>query len=114
MGRMRLLRAVSLNTLPGLTAVGWLGLSMAKKLRSLELQNVHPGLDGFAHLAKCESLDSVLFLNCVPTSDELAAIGKMKHLKTFKVGGAELSENSIASLKAALPKLIIEVDGKRQ
>jgi hypothetical protein len=111
MGGMRSLRQVSLSTLPGLTAAGWLGLSKARQLRSLELEKVHPGPDGFAHLAKCQSLDSLEFRYALPTDEELQVIRTMKHLRTFKVSGAIFSDDFIASLKAALPNLIIHVNG---
>lgn len=114
MGEMPSLRLVRLASTPGLTAAGWLGLSKARQLHRLELDRIHPGPDGFAQLAKCGSLEYLQLNRFLPTDEELPAIRAMKQLRTIHFNSGKLSDDTIASLKAALPKLIVEVEGKRQ
>ena len=111
---MPAIQSVGLHGISGFTAAGWLSLSKVGHLRTLRLSRIHPGPDGYAHLAKSQSLESMDFNYTPPTEAELKVIGTMQHLQKFTVQNAKLSDDAIAFLKAALPNLVIQVGGTRQ
>ena len=114
MGGMQSLQTVGFQNCSGFTAAGWQGLGRARQLKNLKLLRTHPGPDGFAHLAKTRTLESLEFVFSPPTEEELQVIRTMQQLRKITVQGATLPDGAVAALKAALPKAIIKVNGKNQ
>ena len=67
---------------------------------------------GLAHLKPLESLELLHFSNTRVTDAGLPSLKALKHVKGIELSGTQITDAGIAELKRALPKLVIQKDGR--